>query len=445
MPLTRDEERICCPGAGDNTACAAILLLYLKYARQALEQSPKPLLFAFNSCEEGLGNLKGIRRIMETYGDRIQEATAFDGGVSGVCREAVGSLRYQVTIRTRGGHSFNDFGNASAVEAMTDLIQRLYRMPLPEVGKNTYNVGTIQGGTSVNSIPQSCTCLLEYRSDCRESLAAMKNNFQQVLHHFRQQRSGLHMEMSLMGERPCSGRVNRDAMEELVQRKSLTEECKEDLCALTECGYNIFISGGTSSGKTTMLNALASYIHPEERVVIIEDSAELQLNHLENRVQMECRSANSIGKGEVRMDQLIRTSLRMRPDRIIVGEVRGGEVLDMIQAMNTGHSGSISTGHGNSIRGMLNRLETMYMMGAQVPVYTVRNQIANAIEIFVHLKRDGDGNRRVMEVAELAGFDGKEYNINYLYRIDGAGELVRTGNALLHRDNLKRGGMNDRL
>lgn len=218
MPLTRDEERICCPGAGDNTACAAILLLYLKYARQALEQSPKPLLFAFNSCEEGLGNLKGIRRIMETYGDRIQEATAFDGGVSGVCREAVGSLRYQVTIRTRGGHSFNDFGNASAVEAMTDLIQRLYRMPLPEVGKNTYNVGTIQGGTSVNSIPQSCTCLLEYRSDCRESLAAMKNNFQQVLHHFRQQRSGLHMEMSLMGERPCSGRVNRDAMEELVQR-----------------------------------------------------------------------------------------------------------------------------------------------------------------------------------------------------------------------------------
>lgn len=234
-------------------------------------------------------------------------------------------------------------------------------------------------------------------------------------------------------------------MEELVQRKSLTEECKEDLCALTECGYNIFISGGTSSGKTTMLNALASYIHPEERVVIIEDSAELQLNHLENRVQMECRSANSIGKGEVRMDQLIRTSLRMRPDRIIVGEVRGGEVLDMIQAMNTGHSGSISTGHGNSIRGMLNRLETMYMMGAQVSVYTVRNQIANAIEIFVHLKRDGDGNRRVMEVAELAGFDGKEYNINYLYRTDGAGELVRTGNALLHRDNLKRGGMNDRL
>ena len=234
-------------------------------------------------------------------------------------------------------------------------------------------------------------------------------------------------------------------MEKLIELGSVTPECAEFLEKLVKARYNIFISGGTSSGKTTMLNALASYIHPEERVVIIEDSAELQLNHLENRVQMECRSANSIGKGEVRMDQLIRTSLRMRPDRIIVGEVRGGEVLDMIQALNTGHSGSISTGHGNSIRGMLNRLETMYMMGAQVPVYTVRNQIANAIEIFVHLKRDGDGNRRVMEVAELAGFDGKEYNINYLYRIDGAGELVRTGNALLHRDNLKRGGMNDRL
>ena len=234
-------------------------------------------------------------------------------------------------------------------------------------------------------------------------------------------------------------------MERLIELKSISREAAAFLQKAVERGLNIFISGGTSSGKTTMLNALASYIHPEERVVIIEDSAELQLNHLENRVQMECRSANSIGKGEVRMDQLIRSSLRMRPDRIIVGEVRGGEVLDMIQAMNTGHSGSISTGHGNSIRGMLNRLETMYMMGAQVPVYTVRNQIANAIEIFVHLKRDGDGNRRVMEVAELAGFDGKEYKIIYLFRIDGAGELVRTGNALLHRDNLKRGGMNDRL
>lgn len=234
-------------------------------------------------------------------------------------------------------------------------------------------------------------------------------------------------------------------MDDLVERGSMTIECKEDLCALTECGYNIFISGGTSSGKTTLLNALAEYIHSEERVVIIEDSAELNLNHLKNRVQLECRSANSIGKGEVTMDQLIRTSLRMRPDRIIVGEVRGGEVLDMIQAMNTGHSGSISTGHGNSIQGMLNRLETMYMMSANVPVYSVRNQIANAIEIFIHLQRDGKGMRKVVEVAEIDGFDGEEYRVNYLYQTNSMNELIRTGNSLIHRGMLRRGGCDDRL
>ena len=234
-------------------------------------------------------------------------------------------------------------------------------------------------------------------------------------------------------------------MEDLVELGSMTELCKEDLCVLTECGYNIFISGGTSSGKTTLLNALAEYIHSEERVVIIEDSAELNLSHLENRVQLECRSANSIGKGAVTMDQLIRTSLRMRPDRIIVGEVRGGEVLDMIQAMNTGHSGSISTGHGNSIRGMLNRLETMYMMSASVPVYSVRNQIANAIEIFIHLQRDGNGIRKVVEVAEVEGVDGEKYQINYLYRTNAEDQLVRTDNHLKHRGNLRRGGYDDRL
>lgn len=234
-------------------------------------------------------------------------------------------------------------------------------------------------------------------------------------------------------------------MEDLVELGSMTELCKEDLCVLTECGYNIFISGGTSSGKTTLLNALAEHIHSEERVVIIEDSAELNLSHLENRVQLECRSANSIGKGAVTMDQLIRTSLRMRPDRIIVGEVRGGEVLDMIQAMNTGHSGSISTGHGNSIRGMLNRLETMYMMSASVPVYSVRNQIANAIEIFIHLQRDGNGIRKVVEVAEVEGVDGEKYQINYLYRTNAEDQLVRTDNHLKHRGNLRRGGYDDRL
>ncbi len=234
-------------------------------------------------------------------------------------------------------------------------------------------------------------------------------------------------------------------MDDLVTMGSITEACKQDLCALTQSGYNIFISGGTSSGKTTMLNALAAYIPKDARVVVIEDSAELQLTHLRNKVQMECRSPNSVGKGAVTMDQLIRTSLRMRPDRIVVGEVRGGEVVDMIQAMATGHAGSLSTGHGNSIRGMLNRLETMYMMNADMPVYAIRNQIANAIEIFVHLKRDNQGKRRVVEVAEMAEFNGKEYELNYLYQLDKEENLTRTPNPLKNRDNLRRGGFDDRL
>ncbi len=234
-------------------------------------------------------------------------------------------------------------------------------------------------------------------------------------------------------------------MDDLVTLGSITEACKQDLCALTQSGYNIFISGGTSSGKTTMLNALAAYIPKDARVVVIEDSAELQLTHLRNKVQMECRSPNSVGKGAVTMDQLIRTSLRMRPDRIVVGEVRGGEVVDMIQAMATGHAGSLSTGHGNSIRGMLNRLETMYMMNADMPVYAIRNQIANAIEIFVHLKRDNQGKRRVVEVAEMAEFNGKEYELNYLYQLDKEENLTRTPNHLKNRDNLRRGGFDDRL
>ncbi len=234
-------------------------------------------------------------------------------------------------------------------------------------------------------------------------------------------------------------------MDDLVRWGSLTEECREDLCALTVSGYNIFISGGTSSGKTTMLNALAAFIPEWERVVVIEDSAELQLWNLKNKVRLECRNANSIGKGAVTMDQLVRTSLRMRPDRIIVGEVRGGEVVDMVGAMATGHDGSLSTGHGNSIRGMLNRLETMYMMNASIPVYAIRNQIANALEILIHLQRDNEGRRRVMEVAELAGFDGEAYQLNYLYRMDKEGNLKRTGEHLMHREKLRRQGFNDRL
>lgn len=220
-------------------------------------------------------------------------------------------------------------------------------------------------------------------------------------------------------------------MEDLVGFGSITEDCSNQLRDLVRCGYNIFISGGTSSGKTTFLEALSSSIGEGERVVIIEDSAELKLESIENKVHMECRNSNSLGKGEVTMEMLIKTSLRMRPDRIIVGEVRGKEVVDMIQAMNTGHSGSMSTGHGNSIKGMLNRLETMYLMGGKTPLYSVRSQIANAIDVFVHLERTHNGVRKVVEIAELTGYDGNEYNLNYLYTLDSFGRLVSTGNSII--------------
>ena len=234
-------------------------------------------------------------------------------------------------------------------------------------------------------------------------------------------------------------------MEDLISYGSITQECADDLRALVKSGYNIFISGGTSSGKTTFLNALTASIDSHERVIIIEDSAELQITHLENKVHLECRAANSVGKGEVTMERLIRTSLRMRPDRIIVGEVRGREVVDMIQAMNTGHDGSMSTGHGNSIKGMLNRLETMYITDSQVSVPSVRNQIANAVDIFVHLRRDADGKRRVCEVAEMIGFDGNDYMISYMYRTDDSGSLVNTGRGLKDRERLMRAGCGDRM
>lgn len=230
-------------------------------------------------------------------------------------------------------------------------------------------------------------------------------------------------------------------MDDLIGLGSITQECADDLRALVRSGYNIFISGGTSSGKTTFLNALTASIDPRERVIIIEDSAELQITHIGNKVHLECRAPNSIGKGAVTMESLIRTSLRMRPDRIIVGEVRGREVVDMIQAMNTGHDGSMSTGHGNSIKGMLNRLETMYMTEAQMSVASVRNQIANAVDIFVHLRRDADGKRRVCEVAEMTGVEGSEYKLSYLYITGEDGLLTATGTGLKDRERLIRAGM----
>ena len=188
----------------------------------------------------------------------------------------------------------------------------------------------------------------------------------------------------------------------LVQSEAISEEAAELLKLLVKAGYNIFISGGTGSGKTTFLNALSEYIPEGERVITIEDSAELQLNNIKNLVRLETRPANGQGAQEISIRDLIRTALRMRPDRIIVGEVRGAEALDMLQAMNTGHDGSLSTGHANSSRDMLLRLETMALMGSmQLPIAAIRRQIASAIDILVHLGRVRDGTRKVLEISEI--------------------------------------------
>ena len=195
---------------------------------------------------------------------------------------------------------------------------------------------------------------------------------------------------------------------DLVENGTLSEEMAEFLFALVKCRYNVFVSGGTSSGKTTLLNALSEGIPDEERVIVIEDSMELKLDHIDNIVHMECRNANSMGKGLVTMADLIKTSLRMRPDRIIVGEVRGGEVVDMLQAMNTGHPGSMSTGHGNSCEGMLKRLESMYLMAVSLNIDAIRSQIAEGIDVMVHVARDRNGRRYIGEMKEVMGYmDGK--------------------------------------
>lgn len=235
------------------------------------------------------------------------------------------------------------------------------------------------------------------------------------------------------------------SMRQMVSGGMLTAECAEDLRTLVRCGYNVFISGGTSSGKTTFLNALADAIPKEERVIIIEDSRELNLEQIPNIVQMECRNANSVGKGKITMEMLIRTSLRMRPDRIIVGEVRGAEVADMLQAMNTGHSGSMSTGHGNSVSGMLRRLEAMYLMSANIPMDAIRAQIVEGIDIMVHLVRNASGARQVMEISELTGFEGGEYVLNPLYVREDAGGLRRTSEELRNRHRLALGGKENAL
>lgn len=229
-------------------------------------------------------------------------------------------------------------------------------------------------------------------------------------------------------------------MEKLIGFGALTQEAALFLEQLVASGYNMFISGGTNSGKTTFLNALSSYIPAQERVITIEDSAELQITQVPNLVRLETRNANTEGEGEITMSQLIRAALRMNPSRILVGEVRGKETLDMLQAMNTGHAGSLSTGHGNSPIDMMSRLETMVLMAAKLPLEAVRNQIASALEIIIHLGRLRDGRRRVMSIMEIGGCRNGEVELAPLfeYRRD-EGQLKCTGE-LKSRDKLETAG-----
>lgn len=213
-------------------------------------------------------------------------------------------------------------------------------------------------------------------------------------------------------------------MDQLVRNNSISEEAAEFLKILVKSKYNIFVSGGTGSGKTTFLNALSDFIPKEERIITIEDSAELQLTKIQNLVRLEVRQANTEGKNEITIRDLIRTSLRMRPDRIIVGEVRGKEALDMLQAMNTGHDGSLSTGHGNSPEDMLARLEIMVLMGVDMPISAVKGQIGAGLDILVHLGRLRDKSRKVLEISEVIGYENGAIKLNSLYHFKETGEKM---------------------
>ncbi|MCS7461130.1 CpaF family protein [Paenibacillus doosanensis] len=239
-------------------------------------------------------------------------------------------------------------------------------------------------------------------------------------------------------------------LRDLMGKGALTEEAASFLIKLVQAKYNVFIGGGTGSGKTTFLNALSQYIPDDERIITIEDSAELQIRTVPNLVRLETRNANTEGKGEISIRDLIRSSLRMRPNRIIVGEVRGAEALDMLQALNTGHDGSLSTGHANSTTDMLSRLETMVLSGASLPVDVVRKQICSAIDVMIHLQRLRDRSRRVTEISEVAGIEDGEVKLNRLYEFVETGEdaggrvvgeLRPTGNTLIHTEKLAMAGI----
>ncbi len=239
------------------------------------------------------------------------------------------------------------------------------------------------------------------------------------------------------------------SMEDLISFGSVSRECALFLQQLVKAGYNIFISGGTGSGKTTFLNVLSEFIPKEERVITIEDSAELQLKNLPNLVRLETRAGDPEGNHALTTRQLIRAALRMRPDRIVVGEVRGSEAIDMLQAFNTGHDGSLSTGHANSPADMLSRLETMVLMGMEIPLEAVRRQMASAIDLIVHLGRVRDKSRKVLAVTEVAGMEQGEIRLLPLYQFADQGtdesgrvlgSLQKTG-SLRQLEKLKASGI----
>lgn len=241
------------------------------------------------------------------------------------------------------------------------------------------------------------------------------------------------------------------SMEKMIALKSITREAADFLEMLVRAKYNLFISGGTGSGKTTMLGCLSDYIPGDERVITIEDSAELKLHNIDNLVRLEARNANIEGNNEITIRDLIKSALRMRPDRIIVGEVRGKEALDMLQAMQTGHDGSLSTGHANNPEDMMLRLETMVLMGMDMPVAAIRGQIASALDVVVHLGRLRDKSRRVLSISEVVGIENGVVCLNRLFNFEEEGcdengkiigALKWTGNKFNNTEKLKLAGIN---
>lgn len=250
-------------------------------------------------------------------------------------------------------------------------------------------------------------------------------------------------------------RFPKEAMtvQKLIRYGSIAPDVAEVLELLVRSRYNIFVSGGTGSGKTTFLNALSNFIPWDERIITIEDSAELQIRNVDNLVRLETRNAGPDGSGAITIKDLIKSALRMRPDRIVVGEVRGAEALDMLQAMNTGHDGSLSTGHANSTRDMLSRLETMVLQGAAgLPLEAIRQQIGSAVDIVIHLSRLRDKSRKTMEIVEILGYDQatRDYKLNVLYQFQEltqstkekvVGQLARTGNPMKNTYKLENAGI----